>query len=642
MKRRKFVTGTAGAAATVFGGRPRASAYKGAGGGNPANTRRRVLFLAVDAMDPAAVQRFRDELPNIRRVMGEGYSGRILPYVSCWGNMDFMSMMTGAPPGTQYRSRPPGGGSLRHRGCVSETIWQVLAGDRRRSLLLEFPGAIPEENVATIPGRRGGLTLERAAVYQTRNVVIPGTYNEQLETTGWPPGGGPKPGRQPVVIDDPRPATGWGSLPQSARPPLEIRLERWPALILASGSAYDTVAIYQRKGGPVLARTSAGGWSDWGEIARNGRRGLVRFRLLELAPDGSRLQLLRSAVCATDDFSEPPGLARHLAGKLGPIWSGSAIPPNPNDPFWEAGEAEALEGTMRIAGAALETLESWDWDFFLHKTGLVDKALHQCLTLADPSYYRYDAALGKRADAVYRRAYMGLDQVIGKLLGALEQRGDTVLVVAGDHGGGVNNVVCDIDQRLRDAGLLAGAGRDIDWSRTRAYTKRQRQGTEIFINLKGREPQGIVDPADYEKTQEAVIDALLDWRSPLDGRRAVTYALKLRDAALIGYWGPEAGDVQFCYNPGFVWGVNPDGAAIAPARSPVSNHGPQIVTGETGYSSMMGQMLAWGPGVARGVQRDETALGPIPIASVAPTVSRLLGCRAPAGCQLGPILEMLA
>ena len=100
--------------------------------------------------------------------------------------------------------------------------------------------------------------------------------------------------------------------------------------------------------------------------------------------------------------------------------------------------------------------------------------------------------------------------------------------------------------------------------------------------------------------------------------------------------------MQFRYNPGFVWGVNPDGAAIAPSRSPVANHGPQIVTASTGYSSMMGQLLAWGPGVARGVRRDEKAAGPVPIASVAPTLSALLGCRTPRDCQLGPIREMLA
>ncbi|MCL4401494.1 MAG: alkaline phosphatase family protein, partial [Acidobacteria bacterium] len=290
-----------------------------------------------------------------------------------------------------------------------------------------------------------------------------------------------------------------------------------------------------------------------------------------------------------------------------------------------------LEAAMWVANAAVESLDLLDWDFFLHKTELADAAMHQCLTLADPTYYRYDPEVARAADHVYRQAYIALDGVVGKLLDFVSARNDMVLIVASDHGGGVNNTVCDIDRRLRDAGL-----------QNHAYTKRNRQGTEIFVNLAGREPQGVVKPGEYEQVQEAIIDTLLDWRDPRTNKRAIAYALKLRDAALIGYWGPEAGDVHFCYNPGFVWGTTPDGAAMAASKSPISNHGPQIVTAATGYSSMMGQLFAWGPGVARGVARDEKTLGPIPIAGVAPTLSRLLGCRTPKDARLGPVQDMLA
>ncbi len=598
----------------------------------------RVLFLAVDAMVPSLVHRYRDTLPNIRRIIREGYSGRILPYVSCWVNMDFMSMMTGAPPGTQYRENAPAGGPERHRQCVSETIWHSLAAQGRKSLLFDFPGAISAENIATA----AGLTLQRGAIYQTPDVEIEGLYSEDLETTGWPPGGGPKPGRSPDVIPAPNPASGDSPGIQTNRPPLETVAGDKIALVIASGPDYDTVAILDRSGGRELARTRVGQWSAWVDTTVKDATGAVRYKLLEIAPSGRSLQLLRSPVCAREGFTQPREIASRLAERIGPIWTGSAIPPSPYDPYWEAGAEESRDGLARLARAAIASLDFWDWRFFVHKVSIVDTALHQCLTLADPSYYKHDPAIATRADAVFRRSYEDFDHVIGQLLEAIEKRGDTTLIIASDHGGGVNNVVCDVNQRLRDAGLLAGTDRKIDWARSRAYTKRNRQGTEIYVNLRGREPHGIVSTDDYERVQEQVIDTLLDWRSPLDNSRVITYALKLRDAALIGYWGPEAGDIQFCYNPGFVWGVNPDGSAIAPARSPVSNHGPQIVTGETGYSTMMGQILAWGPGVARGVERDEKAHGPIPIASVAPTVSRLLGCPVPADCQLGPIDEMLA
>ena len=590
-----------------------------------------MLFWAVDAMDPAMVVRFLDRMPNVQRMMREGYSGRILPYVSCWVNMDFMSMMTGAPPGTQYRSRTAAGGPPGHDSCVSETIWQALESEGRRSFILDFPGTKPSKLTAVIPGKGRSPALTRGAIYQTGDVVIEGLYSGKIEATGWPPGGGPRPGRKPSVIVTPKPASGWSAPPDSKLPPLETTLGQWAAIVTASGEAgYDTVTISTSKAGPKLATLHTGSWSAWTRVRVKETDGAVRFQLLELRPDGKRLQLLQSDICALGGFSEPADLSAKLVERLGPFWTSSAIPPAADDPFWQAGESESLGSAMWVVNAAAHSLEIWDWDLFLHKPSLADAAMHQCLTLSDPSYYRYDPAVAKIHETAFAQAYADLDKTIGRLMEIVSQRTDTVLIVASDHGGGVNNAVCDIDKRLRDAGLEG-----------RAYTKRNRQGTEVYVNLKGREPNGIVPAENFERVQEEVIDALLDWRDPRSKKRAIAYALKLRDAALLGYWGDEAGDVQFCYNPGFVWGVNPNGAAIAPSQSPVANHGPQIVTASTGYSSMMGQLLAWGPGIARGVKRDEKAAGPIPIASVAPTVAALLGCRTPRDCVLGPIREML-
>lgn len=641
VNRRGFITAAVAAVGNKSGEAhpPEETPKNGAQSPGIGSGQKRVLFWAVDAMDPAMLARFEPDLPNLRRMQTEGFSGRILPYPSCWVNIDFMSMLTGAPPGTQYRSRLPDGRSPRHKDCVSETIWEALESEGRRSFLLDFPGSAPSKFVATIPGSKPA-TISSAVIYQTRDVQLPRFSARGLETTGWPPGGGPRPGRHPVVVQDAKPPAGWGSLPPSAMPPLEITLpSRWLGLIVASGArGYDTVLLFETRNGPLLTQLRIGAWLPWRPVAQ----GTVRFRLLDLKPDGSGLQLLQSAICTRDDFSEPADLSRALVQKLGPYSTASAIPPDPLDPFCHVGQEEAMEGAMWAAKAAMQSLDDWDWHFFLHKTELVDEAMHQCLTLADPTYHSYDPRTAAKAEAVLRQAYVNLDRVVGVLLDGLASRLDTVLVVASDHGGGVNNTVCDVNQRLRDAGLLVDTDGTIDWSRTGAYTKRDRQGTEIYVNLVGREPHGIVSAVDFEHIQDLIIDALLDWRDPTTRKRAVAYALKLRDAALIGYWGAEAGDVHFAYNPGFVWGSRPGAPSIFASQSPIANHGPQIVTGSTGYSSLMGTLLAWGPGITRNAARDESRLGPIPIAAVAPTVSHLLDCAPPRDCTFAPVREMLA
>jgi predicted AlkP superfamily phosphohydrolase/phosphomutase len=77
------------------------------------------------------------------------------------------------------------------------------------------------------------------------------------------------------------------------------------------------------------------------------------------------------------------------------------------------------------------------------------------------------------------------------------------------------------------------AGSDIDWSKTRAFC-RGKEG-DLFINLKGRDPQGTVEPgAEYEAVRDALIarfGALID---PATGQRAVEKVYRAEEI----YQGP--------------------------------------------------------------------------------------------------------
>jgi predicted AlkP superfamily phosphohydrolase/phosphomutase len=70
-------------------------------------------------------------------------------------------------------------------------------------------------------------------------------------------------------------------------------------------------------------------------------------------------------------------------------------------------------------------------------------------------------------------------------------------------------------------GQADGAIKGVDWTRTRAFA----QGKEgsLFINLRGRDPNGIVAPgAEYEAVRQDIIDRLGELRDPDTGRKAVT------------------------------------------------------------------------------------------------------------------------
>lgn len=185
----------------------------------------------------------------------------------------------------------------------------------------------------------------------------------------------------------------------------------------------------------------------------------------------------------------------------------------------------------------LMTTKPWDL-LFLVCMG-PDRAGHYFLRFQDPAHgaYRDDP---RHQDAV-RDQYRYCDQRLGELV---ELAGaDTVVMVVSDHGIqrldgklnindwlAANGFLC-LSEPLTTPTPLAQA--PVDWSRTRAWARGY--GGQIYLNLRGREPQGCVDPAaaDDLLTQ---LDEKLHELTTADGRRLRVTTVRRRSI----YDGPEA------------------------------------------------------------------------------------------------------
>ena len=160
---------------------------------------------------------------------------------------------------------------------------------------------------------------------------------------------------------------------------------------------------------------------------------------------------------------------------------------------------------------------------------------------------------------------------------------------------------------------------EIDWSKTRAVASREEH---IYINLKGRDPEGIVDPADQYELEEEIMTALYGYRDAKTGHRVVSVALRNRDAVLLGQGGPEAGDI--CY-----WlaeGYNFDHADCLSTT---------LGEGDTSVSPIF---IASGRGIKQGFYTERI----IRQIDFAPTVAVLGGVRMPAQCEGAPAYQILA
>ena len=150
--------------------------------------------------------------------------------------------------------------------------------------------------------------------------------------------------------------------------------------------------------------------------------------------------------------------------------------------------------------------------------------------------------------------------------------------------------------------------KEIDWEKTRAVATR---GGHIYINLKGKYPTGIVDPADKYELEREIIDALYSYR--LNGKRVIAVAMRNKDAMVLGTGGPECGDVLYWLEEG----VNRLHGDALPMVEGVND------------TSVTPIFIAAGQGLKKGYKSERI----IRQADVTPTVAHMLGVRMPKQCE---------
>jgi predicted AlkP superfamily phosphohydrolase/phosphomutase len=82
----------------------------------------------------------------------------------------------------------------------------------------------------------------------------------------------------------------------------------------------------------------------------------------------------------------------------------------------------------------------------------------------------------------------------------------------------------------------------VHWSKTRAYTTIRSTGEGVSINLAGREIDGIVDPGDYEKVRDELMDRLGSFVDPKTGKKPVKEIHK-REEVFKGKYADTAPDI---------------------------------------------------------------------------------------------------
>jgi predicted AlkP superfamily phosphohydrolase/phosphomutase len=441
-------------------------------------------------------------------------------------------------------------------------------------------------------------------------------------------------------------AKGWANPPESTQPLLEAELvirplargqprmlrgkagtpKSYHALIYASGNeGYDRLLVAPNKDADgALATLGEKDWSGWWRdrfvIDGEPVEGSVRCKLMVLSDDGQRVELFFPQIWPTaGEWTLPVRFAQEITDKVGPFIQNPARDAQgwiDDDTYFEV-----LDDHFKsLAATSRYLLENNEWDLFYTETHASDYGSHFFLRLADP-IAGAPPETTKRSYQGLVRTYQAMDWWIGELMTQMGE--DAIFVIVSDHGGTPDQYgrtqIADV---LVQAGLLAyKTGADgkkvVNWSKTKACPL---ANCNIFVNLKDREPEGIVEPKDLFQVQKEIIAALYEYTHPLTGEHPFALALTRDDAEMINLWSDLVGDVVFALRPEY------DAA-----------HGQHMPSAKLGIGAQHAVFVLAGAGIKKGVHLK----GQVRQVDVAPTISYLLGMDVPRDAEGGVVYEAL-
>jgi len=641
----------------------------------------KLILIGLDGIQPYLLLRFAENgvMPNTARLLREGAFSLAYPSPPCDTPTNWATIVTGAWTGTHcmtsFFAHTPGADldkgypTLNSRACKAEFLWNVLEEKGKKCLIVNYPVAWP-------PTIKKGIVIggpaPGASPWRVKWPVLFVKTDRQE-----PPRRLRKGGLVPLRFTE---ARGWSPKPHSFSPPLEakiqplrgtelavkapgwqikrgdesIKIPTYYLLILdTQGKGYDTLIISRGKNlqEEAVATLKTEEWSNWivekVEAGNTVQKVIFRFKLVSLSPDAKVFKLYMTDIFLTEGWSSPSHVAKELVEKVGPYIEGyeghvSQLLDWFGEKYYSPTWLEHAEQSAKwFADTATYLKDKYAWDVFIMHFHLHDFLNHKYLGLLYEAHPGYEESAAKEIWGFYRECYRLTDMLIGRIVKECSD-GETLIVLVSDHGAVPAWKFVWLGGALIRNGLLAykwdpdASLYVVDWSKTRAYPFGHTT-PYIWVNLKGRDPHGIVDQGEYREVQEETIDALYSIRDPENGRRPVALALRKEEAEILGQWGEHVGDVVYFLEPGYtnvcfdfskISREVVEGGEIRPLEkmgSWTALHHDYLPNAKLGLFTNSAFVLMSGPGVRRDYRRDR----PIWLVDVTPTICWLMNIRTP-------------
>ena len=347
------------------------------------------------------------------------------------------------------------------------------------------------------------------------------------------------------------------------------------------------------------------------------------------------------------------------------------------DHYLHASEEDILVAGLdlleRRTSLAIRMIEEERLDLCVLVLGEIDRAQHDFWKYTDRSFPAYRSASPRFRNAIAQH-YEVCDQQVGRLLERIDE-GTTVIIMS-DHGAGPHPAkYFYTNSWLKDLGLLTLEGEypsstdrwlqqlirairevlpfeerlrrllpakvvqrvrqislgvsNVDWSRTKAYRFPMYHSAEgVEINLRGRQPKGIVEPGrEYEELRERIIRSLREAVDPESGQ-PVALEVYRREELYSGPYAEIAPDIIFLTQEEY----KAEGGIEESYCGPVPLH---TLEKNNGLHRMGGIFIAYGNNIARRVKVEGAEL-----VDLAPTILYTLGMAIPEDMDGRILLEI--
>ncbi|HTM89276.1 MAG TPA: alkaline phosphatase family protein [Terriglobales bacterium] len=546
----------------------------------------KLIILGIDGMDPQLLERFMREgkMPNFAALAREGSFTRLTTSTPPQSPVAWSNLITGLDPGghgifdfvhrdpatmepylSTSKVEPPkhnlhlgswviplGSGTaelLRH----GQPFWNILEDHGIPTSVFHMPANFP-------PSASKARTLAGMGTPDLRGGY--GTFSFYTDDPTVQAGEVEGGEIIPVMVQS------WRVTANLEGPKNSFR-KGWPPALVPFTVSVDPVspaaklAIQDQE---FILRE--GEWSGWVHVdfslipGLESVSGICRFFLKQVHP---RFQLYVSPVNIDPanpalPLSTPASLSRDLWREVGDFYTQGIAEDTKalSDGVLDDGEylqqaREVAAEQRRIFNAEFPKFRRGVFFFYFSS---LDLNGHMMWRLMDSHHPAYDPTLAAQYGNPLESFYQQIDRVLGKVLPKLDA--NTTLLVLSDHGFAPFYRSFNLNTWLLDNGYIAlkpGVNQEegqyftnVDWSRTRAYGLGL---NGLYLNLKGREKNGIVQPGrDADALLDELSAKLLTVRDPATGLPVIT-RMSRTSQVYHGAFVPDAPDFIVGYNRGY-------------------------------------------------------------------------------------------